>query len=158
MQRIHQVSALIFAVLSGLMMWESWEMEYYTPVGPGGGFFPFWLGVVMGAMSLIWLVQVSRPAGKPEEGKFLPDPKGRNQIVSMTAALVLTAMLMDLLGYQLTMFFFFVFVLLFIGKQPIWMSLLIAVIGSVGVFYVFSKFLDVRLPLSSLSLIAKLGL
>lgn len=158
MQRIHQVSALIFTVLSGLMMWESWELEYYTPVGPGGGFFPFWLGAVMGAMSLIWLVQVSRPAGKPEEGKFLPDLKGRIQIVSMIAALVLTAMLMDLLGYQLTMFLFFVFVLLFIGKQPIWMSLVIAVIGSVGVFYVFVKFLDVRLPLSSLSLIAQLGL
>lgn len=139
-------------------MWESWELEYYTPVGPGGGFFPFWLGAVMGAMSLIWLVQVSRPAGKPEEGKFLPDLKGRIQIVSMIAALVLTAMLMDLLGYQLTMFLFFVFVLLFIGKQPIWMSLVIAVIGSVGVFYVFVKFLDVRLPLSSLSLIAQLGL
>ena len=158
MQRIHQVSALVFTVLSGLMMWESWELEYYTPVGPGGGFFPFWLGAVMGAMSLIWLVQVSRPAGKPEEGKFLPDLKGRIQIVSMVAALVLTAMLMDLLGYQLTMFLFFVFVLLFIGKQPIWMSLVIAVIGSVCVFYVFSKFLDVRLPLSSLSLIARLGL
>jgi len=140
------------------MMWESWELEYYTPVGPGGGFFPFWLGAVMGAMSLIWLVQVSRPAGKPEEGKFLPDLKGRIQIVSMIAALVLTVMLMDLLGYQLTMLLFFVFVLLFIGKQPIWMSLVIAVIGSVGVFYVFSKFLDVRLPLSSLSLIARLGL
>ena len=139
-------------------MWESWELEYYTPVGPGGGFFPFWLGAVMGAMSLIWLVQVSRPAGKPEKGKFIPDHKGRTQIVSMIAALVLTGMLLDLLGYQLTMFLFFVFMLLFIGKQPIWMSLVIAVIGSVGVFYVFSKFLDVRLPLSSLPLIAQLGL
>jgi putative tricarboxylic transport membrane protein len=158
MQRIHQVSALIFTVLSGLMMWESWELEYYTPVGPGGGFFPFWLGAVMGALSLIWLVQVSRPAGKPEEGKLLPDFKGRIQIVSMIAALVLTALLMDLLGYQLTMFLFFLFMLLFIGKQPIWMSLVIAVIGSVGVFYLFGKFLDVRLPLSSLSLIAQLGL
>jgi len=158
MQRIHQVSALVFTLFSGLMMWESWELEYYTPVGPGGGFFPFWLGAVMGAMSLIWLVQISRPAGKPEEGKFLPDLNGRIQIVSMTAALVLTAMLMDLLGYQLTMFLFFVFALLFIGKQPIWMTLVIAVIGSLGVFYVFGKFLDVRLPLSSLSLIARLGL
>jgi putative tricarboxylic transport membrane protein len=76
----------------------------------------------------------------------------------MIAALVLTALLMDVLGYQLTMFLFFLFMLLFIGKQPIWMSLVIAVIGSVGVFYLFGKFLDVRLPLSSLSLIAQLGL
>jgi putative tricarboxylic transport membrane protein len=158
MQRIHQVSALIFMALSGYMMWESWELEYYTPVGPGAGFFPFWLGVVMGAMSLTWLVQVSRPAGKPEEGKFFPDFKGRLQIISMITALVLTSLLIELLGFQLTVFLFFIFMLLFIGKQSIWMSLVISVISSVGVYHVFVRFLDVRLPLSSLSLLNQLGL
>ncbi len=158
MLRIHQVSALLFMAASGYMMWEAWELEYYTPVGPGAGFFPFWLGVILGAMSLIWLVQLSRPAGKPEEGRFLPDFKGRIQIAATIAALVLTALLLDLLGFQLTMFLFLIFMLLFLGKQPIWMSLIISAIGSVGVFYVFGKFLDVRLPLSSLSLLNKLGL
>jgi len=157
MQRIHQCSALIFIAIAGYMMWESWELEYYTPVGPGGGFFPFWLGAVLGALSIVWLVQVSRPEGKPEEGKFLPDWKGRIQIASMIAALVVTALLMDLLGYQLTMFFFLLFMLLFIGRQAVWTSLIISAVGSVGVFYVFGTFLDVRLPLSSLSLLAGLG-
>jgi putative tricarboxylic transport membrane protein len=158
MQRIHQISALVFLAVSGLMMWESWDLEYYTPIGPGSGFFPFWLGAVMGGLSLIWLVQVSRKAGKPEERAFFPDPKGRIQIISMIAALVLAALLMDLLGYQLSMFLFFLFTLLYIGKQPIWMSLVISVIGSVGVYYLFVTYLDVRLPLSSLSLLNQLGL
>jgi len=158
MQRIHQVAALIFIAIAGYMMWESWELEYYTPVGPGAGFFPFWLGAVMGGMSLIWLAQVSRPAGKPEEGKFLPDFKGKIQIVSMIAVLVLASLLLDLLGYQLTMFLFFMFMLFFIGKQSVWMSLVISLISSVGVYHVFVKFLDVRLPLSSLSLLNRLGL
>ena len=56
------------------------------------------------------------------------------------------------------MFLFFFFMLLFIGKQSIWMSLVISVISSVGVYHVFVKFLDVRLPLSSLSLLNQLGL
>jgi hypothetical protein len=48
--------------------------------------------------------------------------------------------------------------LMFVGKQSIWMSLAIAVIGSVGVFHLFGKFLDVQLPSSSLSMLARLGL
>ena len=158
MQRIHQVVALIFLAVSGYMMWESWELEYYTPTGPGAGFFPFWLGVVMGGMSLLWLAQVSRPKGKPEEGRFLPDVKGRTQIIAMIAALVLTALLLDLLGFQTTMFLFFMFMLLFVGRQSIWMSLVVSVLSSVGVYHVFVKFLDVRLPLSSLPLLNQLGL
>jgi putative tricarboxylic transport membrane protein len=55
-------------------------------------------------------------------------------------------------------FLFFIFMLLFIGKQSIWMSLVISVISSVGVYHVFVRFLDVRLPLSSLSLLNQLGL
>jgi len=158
MQRIHQVSALIFMALSGFFVWESWELEYYTPTGPGAGFFPFWLGVVMGGMSLIWLVQVSMKTGKPVEQNFLPGLKGRVQIISMIAALVLTALLMNLLGFQLSMFLFFIFMLMFIGKQSIWISLVISIISSVGVYHVFVKFLDVHLPLSSLSLLNQLGL
>lgn len=158
MQRIHQVSALVFIALSGLMMWESWAMEYYTPIGPGAGFFPFWLGAVLGGLSVIWLIQISRPAGKPEEGKFLPDLNGRVQILSMIGALVLTALLLDLLGFQLTMFLFLLFLLLFIGKQSLWMSVVISLAGSVGVFHVFGKYLDVQLPLSAWSVLSHLGL
>lgn len=157
-QRIHQISALIFMALSGWMMWESWGLEYYTPVGPGGGFFPFWLGVVMGGMSFIWLVQVSRPAGRPAEGAFLPNRRGIVQILSMIAALVLMALLLDLLGFQLTMFLFLMFLLLIPGKQPVWLSLIISIIGSMGVYHVFGSYLDVKLPPSSLSLLTKLGL
>jgi putative tricarboxylic transport membrane protein len=158
MQRIHQVSALIFMALSVFFVWESWELEYHTPTGPGAGFFPFWLGAVMGGMSLIWLVQVSMKTGKPVEQNFLPGLKGRVQIISMIAALVLTALLMNLLGFQLSMFLFFIFMLMFIGKQSIWISLVISIIGSVGVYHLFVKFLDVQLPLSSLSLLNQLGL
>jgi putative tricarboxylic transport membrane protein len=140
------------------MMWESLDLEYYTALGPGSGFFPFWLGAVMGFLSLTWFVQVSRPAGKPAEGTFFPDLRGRVQIIAMIVALVLTATLMDLLGFQLVMFLYLTFMLMFVGKQSIWMSLAIAVIGSVGVFHLFGKFLDVQLPSSSLSMLARLGL
>jgi putative tricarboxylic transport membrane protein len=158
MQRIHQITALIIMALSGFMMWESWDLEYYTPLGPGGGFFPFWIGAVMSGMALIWLIQISRPAGRPEEARFFPDRQGIVQVLSMIVAVTLTALLMDLLGFQLMMFLFLLFMLLVPGRQPVWLSLVFSIIGSVGVFHVFGRFLDVKLPSSALSLLAKIGL
>jgi len=48
MQRIHQAAALFFLAFSAFVVWESWNLEYYTHLGPGAGFFPLWLGVIMG--------------------------------------------------------------------------------------------------------------
>ncbi len=52
MQRIHQGAALFFLAFSAFVVWESWNLEYYTHLGPGAGFFPLWLGVIMGGLSL----------------------------------------------------------------------------------------------------------
>ena len=71
MQRIHQAAALFFLAFSAFVVWESWNLEYYTQLGPGAGFFPLWLGVIMGGLSLIWLVQVSGRKGRPG-GRRLP--------------------------------------------------------------------------------------
>jgi len=70
MQRIHQAAALFFLAFSAFVVWESWNLEYYTHLGPGAGFFPLWLGVIMGGLSLIWLIQVSgHEAGEHREGQ-----------------------------------------------------------------------------------------
>ena len=69
MQRIHQGAALCFTVFSAFVVWEAWNLEYYTPLGPGAGYFPLWLGILMGGLSLAWLIQISGRKGtqaKPE--------------------------------------------------------------------------------------------
>ena len=76
MQRIHQVAAVCFVTFSVFVVSESVSMEYYTPLGPGAGFFPFWLGASLGVLALVWLVQISRRAGKPKEGVSLPPEAG----------------------------------------------------------------------------------
>ncbi len=158
MQRIHQGAALCFVAFSAFIMWESLALEYYTPLGPGSGFFPFWLGTVLGGLALAWLVQVSRPAGRPAEGAFLPNRGGIFRILSLLIAVVIVAGVMNTLGFQVAMFAFLVFTLTVLGKQPIWLTALIAVAGSAGIYHLFSGYLDVQLPTSSLALLAALGL
>jgi putative tricarboxylic transport membrane protein len=159
MHRKHQVVALCFLAFSAYLMWESWSsMEYYTPLGPGTGFFPFWLGAVMGGLGIIWLVQVSRRSGTPEEEVSLPGRGGVVRIVSIIVSLAAAAVLLDILGFQLTMFLFMTFMLMILGRQAIWMTLVIALVCSVGVYHLFGRYLDLQLPAASWAFLAGIGL
>jgi putative tricarboxylic transport membrane protein len=140
-------------------MWESWnKMEYYTPLGPGAGFFPFWLGALLGGLGIVWLVQVSRRSGNREEGPSLPPRGGIVRILSIIVSVAAVSAFMNLLGFQLTMFLFMIFMLMILGRQTIWTTLIIALMCSVGVYHVFGRYLDVQLPAASLAFLANLGL
>jgi len=145
-------------VLSAFVVWESRNLEYYTKLGPGGGFFPLWLGVVMGGLSLIWLIQVSRRKESLEDVGFLPERGGIVRILSTVATLVAMAGFMNLLGFKLTMFLFLLFTLKVLGRQSLWVTLVVAILFSVGVYHLFGRYLDVPLPLATVKLLANLGL
>ena len=158
MQRICQITALSFVALSAFVVWESWNLEYYTKLGPGGGFFPLWLGAVMGGLSLAWLVQVSRRKGSSQDVAFLPERVGIVRILLTVAALVVLAGFLNLLGFQLTMFLFLVFLLKVLGGQALWVTLVSAILGSVGIYHLFGRYLDVALPPATVKFLANLGL
>ena len=158
MRRVYRTAALCFVALSAYVVWESRDLEYYTNLGPGPGFFPLWLGVVMGALSLAWLVQSSGKSGKPEDRAFLPPRAGIVRILSILAALAAMAGFMTLLGFQLTMFLFLVFLLMVLGRQALWVTLVVAFLCSVGVYHLFGSYLDVALPAASVKFLAGLGL
>jgi hypothetical protein len=158
MQRICQLTALCFITLSAFVVWESRNLEYYTKLGPGGGFFPLWLGAVMGGLSLAWLIQLCR--GK-EEGKgvaFLPERQGLVRLLLTVGSLAVMAGFMNLLGFQLTMFLFLVFLLWVLGGQSFWVTLVSSLLGSVGIYHLFGRYLDVALPPATVKLLANLGL
>lgn len=157
MQRIHQIAALLFMIGSAFVIWEALNLEYYSKLGPGAGFFPFWLGVAFGVLSLTWLSQVSRESGKPKEGAFLPKEGGTGRILSILASLVVLSCLMKVIGFQATMFLFLVFLLVVLGRQKPLVTLIIALLGSVGLYHLFVRYLDVPLPVASLAGLAKLG-
>ncbi len=158
MQRIHQATALCFLAFSGLVMWASWGLDYYTKLGPGSGFFPFWLGVATGGLSFVWLIQVSLRSGRPDDVPFLPERAGIGRILAILAAMGMMAGFMDLLGFQLMMFAFIFFLLMVLGQQRLWLTLVIALVGSVGVYHLFSRYLDVQLPAATVNFLALMGL
>ena len=144
-------------VNSAAVIWGALNLEYYTKLGPGAGFFPFWLGVAMAVLSLAWLVQVCA-AKRAEDAPFLPDRAGIARIAAIVGSLTVAAALMNLLGYQVVMFLLLAFLLLVLGRQPVWLTAIVALAGSAGVYRIFVAYLDVPLPAATVALLTKLGL
>ncbi len=158
MRRIFQVTALLFVALSAYVMVEAHNLHYYTDIGPGAGFFPFWLGGVLALLSLVWLAQVSLRPVAAMEADFIPDQGGKLRLLAILAALVLFNWLLTLLGFRLTMFGFLLFLLVTLGRQNLLVTLTVALVGSFGVDYVFQQWLQVYLPPPSIEFLLNLGL
>lgn len=160
MRRINLGAGISFLGFSVVVMVVSRSMDYFTSLGPGPGFFPFWLGLLMAILSTVWIVQTGigwkRVAGS--DGTFLPEGAGLFRVLAIVGALALMAVLMDTIGFQLSMLAFLVFLLVALGRVNLWLTIAVAVVGSFGLNFVFTRWLDVRLPLSSLPWLAGIGL
>jgi hypothetical protein len=119
-------------------------------LGPGAGFFPFWLSFIGAVLSAAMLLQVTL-AGTAEGGVLSPalDRWVALKAIGVLIALAATAALFEPLGYRLTMLPFIVGVLLILGaRSPIAIALT-ALAGSFGVFHVFYYWLKVPLPIGA---------
>jgi putative tricarboxylic transport membrane protein len=143
------VASGIMLVLCLLAVWQSSLLALSDKLGPGPGFFPFWLSLIGAAFSLALLVGVFRARDEPGE-PILPDRNGALRIGAIVGTLAITTLLMELLGFQLAMLGFNVALLVALGERR-WLAIAIfSVAGSIGVYQVFTRWLDVLLPAGQL--------
>lgn len=157
-RRGNQIAAICFIFLGIFIIWESRILKYYTSLGPGAGFLPFWVGVALAFLSCVWLAQVSFKPGGGLSEDFLPNRAGGIQVLLILTALVLCVVFLSLMGFSLTMFGFLLFLLLILGRQNLLLTIVIALAGSLGVHYVFEYWLGVSLPKSCIGLLKGLRL
>jgi putative tricarboxylic transport membrane protein len=122
-------------------------------LGPGPGFFPFWLSLIGALLSAAILLQVTLAETDASESVSLaPDRQVALQAIGVLIALVAAALLLEPLGYRLTMLPFIAGMLLVLGaRSPIAIALT-ALAGSLGVFHVFYHWLKVPLPIGAFGL------
>ena len=132
----------------------------YWKAGPGPGFFPLWLGVLLCVLAVLWAWQVLRPntPGTTPESTSDAEPSERRQAALVLAGLVVLVPLLDLFGYQLAMFLFVLYVLLVVSRRKPLGALVIAALAGFGVYALFANVLQVYLPTASLGFLAQLGL
>jgi len=151
MRALNRIVWSIFLLFGGFVIYESLQLSYYgIEFGPGPGFFSFWLGILVIGLSVIEIGRTLR-ASDPLPEDFVPNWEGLNRILCLLGALVATVFLMDPLGYKLTTLAFCVFLLRALAGLSWWLTLLISLASSFGLFYIF-RTLQVLLPTGWLGL------
>ncbi len=157
MQRAEQVVAALCVLLGAGVVWQAWTMEYLTSIGPGPGFFPFWLGLILVGLSVAWLVTALRPRPSEATGSFFPARHGMRRIACIGGAVVGAGAIMEIVGFQLTMFAFVVWVLTALGWRRWALTIVLACVLSVGIYQTFTRWLDVVLPQASIMILRQWG-
>jgi putative tricarboxylic transport membrane protein len=120
-------------------------------LGPGPGFFPFWLSLTGGALTIAILVDTLR-SREPDADGILPDGKAAAQAGAVLIALVAAAVLLEPLGFRLTMLVFIAGLLAALGARSLPGIAVTALALSFGVFHVFYYWLKVPLPVGAFGL------
>lgn len=131
---------------AGFICFEALRLRYYTPLGPGPGFFPFWLSLALGACALGLLAQTLRGRAPTRPEGLWPNRSGSYKLGAVVASMVVTIVLLEPLGYRLTMLGVYLFLLLMLGRRRFLVLALVSLAGSFGVYHLFVDLLNVPLP------------
>lgn len=144
MKKTNLIMGLFLIALSTYVIFESKKMPPEMPgSGLGPGVLPFWLGVGILVLSVILIIQ-SVMDKKP--GKNIFSITEMANIGIMFGAMVIYAILMDVLGFGVATFMLVTFLVRRIGNYAWWKCGLMGVIVSVVSVYLFRIMLDMPLP------------
>jgi hypothetical protein len=121
---------------------------YWGPTGPGSGFFPFWLGVTMAVLAVIFLVGAIRQ--RDPGGTWLPDGRGVRRLAAVVGATVLFVVLLPFVGMTLATALFLLALLRFLEGHTWPLTLGVSVATAVGNWAIFAWWLQVPFPVGVL--------
>ena len=148
-----RVVLICLCAVFGIMAVIAFGYSLSDALGPGAGFFPFWLGTLGAALSLVLFVQSWRGRSIGEGAQaLLPRGEGARRAVAMVAGLAGAALLLQPLGFRFVMLAFIAGLLLALGVRRPAMIIIFALLGSFGLFYVFYYWLQVPLPIGALGI------
>ena len=140
---------LVFCLFA---MWQSLLLSLTDRLGPGPGFFPFWLSLIGAVLAVALLVTTFREAVDQADGetRVLPHGAGGQHWLAIVGLLVAVTLVMDYVGFRLAMLVFNAALVVALGERRWWLIAIFAVLGSFGVYYVFTTWLDVLLPVGQI--------
>jgi len=138
------ISGAVLAALGVYIVMQSLAWEYSGPDGPGPGFFPFWYGVAMVALSLLLVVNAVRRSGGERQGSI--DWPATKRALSTWAAFALSVALMNWLGFLLSFALLTFFIVAVVFRRSLIAAGVTAVVTALGFYLVFPVALSLELP------------
>ncbi len=140
--RVTAVLLLAFAVAfaAGALKNYAW----WGPGGPGPAFMPFWLGLVMGVLALLFLVKSLR---NPYPGaSWLPRGEGLRDMLVVLGMTVLFVALLNVLGMVIGTALYLLVLVRYLGRHRWWVTAAIALGAAFFNWLVFVHWLRVPFP------------
>jgi putative tricarboxylic transport membrane protein len=145
MKRNDLIGGLFFLGVGLVFALYSRRVEIGTWDEPGPGFFPFWAGLIVIAMSVLLVGKAVSRGGQTTE-PFFPQPDSWKRVLFTLLALVGYNLLLKPLGFVLVTFFFVGFLVKFIFPGTWKKALIAALLTTVGVRLIFVNLLEIRFP------------
>jgi putative tricarboxylic transport membrane protein len=146
MRKFHQIAAAVIVPAAVFFGYQASKLVYYTPIGPGPGFFPVWLCGLLALLGTVLFAQATFGSPEKRPADFFAERAGYADIGASLAAVLAAAALLEIAGFGPAMFVFYVALLLRFGRRKPVEIVVLAAAGSFGVEYVFSQLLSQPLP------------
>ena len=144
MRRADQVTGLALLVLGVGFAAGGLQHTYWGPGGPGSGFLPVWLGIVMTLLAAMLVVRATR--GADTGGRWLPQGAGLRRIAAVLGVTIAFVALLKIVGMGVGTVLFLVTILRFVEGHR-WPSTLAIAVGVAALNYaVFTYWLRVPFP------------
>ena len=146
MRRADQITGIIVLIFSLAVMEGSRRLPPSATFGPGAGFLPFWLGVLLAILSLLLIGQASRQPGTAMSKAMFPDRQTLIPVGAAIGSLAAYILVLERLGFLLGTGLLTAFLLGVVEREKWLTTVLVAVLNSVGLYVVFHVLLGVSLP------------
>lgn len=141
-----QVTGVALLLVAAVVAREGVELRYWTPLGPGAGFFPLWLAGLLAVLALGLIAQARFGTPVAAEGAEPLTLPAALRVGGVVAALAAVAAVIETLGFRLTMLPFLFGLLVLLGGQRPLPALGLALLGAFGTHALFGRLLGVPLP------------
>jgi len=158
MTRVHLTIAAICAGIGVFMLAQGFQLKIQGEFGPGPGFFPFWIGAGLCAVSALWTGQLLLGRRILLPDGFVPSGDAAMTLGIAVAAMIAFTVLLRPIGFNLAMLLLLLVLSFAMDRKHVAIKFAVAIVGSFGVHWVFETLLRVPLPYASLSFLQTLGL
>jgi putative tricarboxylic transport membrane protein len=145
MRRRNLVTAILLLAFSIVIFFETGKLPIGNLKSPQAGFFPFVMVILLGMLSLIFLMQII--LGKIEEKKESWVNTGGWKALGLTVgALFVFGIFFERLGYLVSTFLFVAFLMKFVGRTKWLNGMVFAFLTTIISYLLFDILLKTQLP------------
>ena len=150
MKRGWQVASWALLATFAFFAYASFQLSLRDALGPGPGFFPFWLGLLGAMLAVFLLAQLRLDRVDLGTEALAFDRAGVKNAVVVLVGLTVATALLDVAGFRISMLLLIPYLLVILGVRNRLAIGICAVAGSFGVYYIFFDLLKVPLPVGIL--------